>query len=171
MDYGNVMAKKELKTEVKRLRLTELEAKQLEKYLDDHDLTFSEFVNAFIGQKIMSEFPTVLAEPLDVTADSKKSKSKIARQPPKTDPALLFQIGKIGNNLNQVARSLNLIQKDKKLINDFSFFECLHTLSLIQSDIHEVIGDLPKITRTEEAVSRARERALKKSRGEVLDVH
>lgn len=167
------MAKKELKTEVKRLRLTELEAKQLEKYLDDHDLNFSEFVNALIGQKIMSEFPTVLAEPLDITADSKKSKSKskIVRQPPKTDPALLFQIGKIGNNLNQVARSLNLIQKDKKLINDFSFFECLHTLSLIQSDVHEVIGDLPKITRTEEAVSRARERALKKSSGEVLNVH
>ena len=165
------MAKKELKTEVKRLRLTELEAKQLEKYLGDHDLNFSEFVNALIGQKIMSEFPTVLAEPLDATADSKKSKSKIVRQPPKTDPALLFQIGKIGNNLNQVARSLNLIQKDKKLINDFSFFECLYTLSLIQSDIHEVIGDLPKITRTEEAVSRARERALKKSRGDLLDVH
>ena len=69
----------------------------------------------------MSEFQTVLAEPLDVTADSKKSKLKVVRQPPKTDPALLFQIGKIGNNLNQVARSLNLIQKDKKLINDFSF--------------------------------------------------
>ena len=46
------MAKKELKTEVKRLRLTELEAKQLEKYLDDHDLKFSEFVNALIGQKL-----------------------------------------------------------------------------------------------------------------------
>ena len=165
------MAKKELKTEVKRLRLTELEAKQLEKYLNDHDLNFSEFVNALIGQMIMSEFPIVSAEPLDVTVDSKKSKSKTVRQPPKIDPVLLFQIGKIGNNLNQVARSLNLIQKDKKLINDFSFFECLHTLSLIQSDIHEVIGDLPKITRTEEAVSRARERALKKSRGEVLDVH
>ena len=165
------MAKKELKTEVKRLRLTELEAKQLEKYLNDHDLNFSEFVNALIGQKIMSEFPIVSAEPLDVTVDSKKSKSKTVRQPPKIDPVLLFQIGKIGNNLNQVARSLNLIQKDKKLINDFSFFECLYTLSLIQSDIQEVIGDLPKITRTEEAVSRARERALKKSRGDLLDVH
>ena len=43
------MAKKELKTEVKRLRLTELEAKQLEKYLDDHDLNFSEFVNALMS--------------------------------------------------------------------------------------------------------------------------
>ncbi|MDI9656060.1 plasmid mobilization relaxosome protein MobC, partial [Acinetobacter baumannii] len=56
------MAKKELKTEVKRLRLTELEAKQLEKYLDDRDLNFSEFVNSLISQQIMSEIPTVLAE-------------------------------------------------------------------------------------------------------------
>ena len=78
------MAKKELKTEVKRLRLTELEAKQLEKYLDVHDLNFSEFVNDLIGQKIKSEFQTVLAEPLEAIADNKKSKSKITRQPPKT---------------------------------------------------------------------------------------
>ena len=70
------MAKKELRTEVKRLRLTELEAKQLEKYLDDHDLQFSEFVNALIGQKVMSEFPTVSAELLDVSIAPKKSESK-----------------------------------------------------------------------------------------------
>ena len=50
------MAKKELKTEVKRLRLTELEAKQLEKYLDGNDLNFSEFVNALIGQKLCRNF-------------------------------------------------------------------------------------------------------------------
>ncbi|MBF7691659.1 plasmid mobilization relaxosome protein MobC, partial [Acinetobacter sp. SCC474] len=44
------MAKKELKTEVKRLRLTKLEAEQLEKYLNDHDLNFSEMVNTLISQ-------------------------------------------------------------------------------------------------------------------------
>ena len=66
------MAKKELKTEVKRLRLTELEAKQLEKYLDDHDLKFSEFVNALIGQKVMSESPTVSAEPLSKSRNHQK---------------------------------------------------------------------------------------------------
>ena len=55
------MAKKELKTEVKRLRLTELEAKQLEKYLDDRDLNFSEFVNGLISQQIMSEIPMLAA--------------------------------------------------------------------------------------------------------------
>ena len=43
--------KKNLRTEIKRLRLTEFEAMQLEKYLADRDLNFSEFVNALIGQK------------------------------------------------------------------------------------------------------------------------
>ncbi|MDS9862788.1 hypothetical protein XB97_00265, partial [Acinetobacter pittii] len=65
------------------MRLTELEAKQLEKYLDDHDQNFSEFVNALIGQKVMSEFPTVSvdsAEPLDVAIETKKKREQI-KQP------------------------------------------------------------------------------------------
>ena len=162
------MAKKELKTEVKRLRLTELEAKQLEKYLDDHDLQFSEFVNALIGQKVMSEFPTVSAESLDVSIEPKKKRQQI-KQPPKADPAVLFQIGRIGNNINQIAKFLNFIRQDPNAISKFSFLECFHTLSQIQNDLHDWLGQLPKIERSPEAVSRARERALKKRR--VEDVH
>lgn len=161
------MAKRELKTEVKRLRLTELEARQLDKYLKDHDLNFSEFVNASICQKIMSEFPTVSAEPLEVI-EPKKKREQI-KQPPKADPALLFQIGKIGNNLNQVAKSLNTIYKDPQAISKFSFLECFHVLSQMQNDLHQYLGELPKIKRSPEAVIRARERALKK--GSNTDVH
>ena len=161
------MAKKELKTEVKRLRLTELEAKQLEKYLDDHDLQFSEFVNALIGQKVMSEFPTVSAELLDVSIAPKKKREQI-KKPPKADPALLFQIGRIGNNLNQLAKSLNILRQDPSVSN-FSFLECFHALSQMQNDLHHWLGQLPKIERSPEAVSRARERALKKRRA--VDVH
>ena len=165
------MAKKELKTVVKRLRLTELEAKQLEKYLDDHDQNFSEFVNALIGQKVMSEFPTVSAdsaEPLDVAIETKKKREQI-KQPPKADPAVLFQIGRIGNNLNQLAKSLNILRQDPNAISKFSFLECFHALSQIQNDLHHWLGQLPKIERSPEAVSRARERALKKRRA--VDVH
>ena len=154
------MAKKELKTEVKRLRLTELEAKQLEKYLDDHDLQFSEFVNALIGQKVMSEFPTVSAESLDVSIEPKKKREQI-KQPP-IDPALLFQIGRIGNNINQMAKVLNIIRQEPKLVSNFSFLECFHVLSQIQNDLHDWLGELPKINRSPEAVERARERARKK---------
>jgi hypothetical protein len=166
--FGNVMAKKELKTEVKRLRLTELEAKQLEKYLDDHDLKFSEFVNALIGQKVMSESPTVSAEPLDVSIEPKKKREQI-KKPPKADPALLFQIGRIGNNLNQLAKSLNILRQDSNAISNFSFLECFHALSQMQNDLHHWLGQLPKIERSPEAVSRARERALKKRRAVLLE--
>ena len=162
------MAKKELRTEVKRLRLTELEAKQLEKYLDDHDLQFSEFVNALIGQKVMSEFPTVSAELLDVSIAPKKKREQI-KKPPKADPALLFQIGRIRNNLNQLAKSLNILRQDSNAISNFSFLECFHALSQMQNDLHHWLGQLPKIERSPEAVSRARERALKKRRA--VDVH
>ena len=165
------MAKKELKTVVKRLRLTELEAKQLEKYLDDHDQNFSEFVNALIGQKVMSEFPTVSAdsaEPLDVAIETKKKREQI-KQPPKADPAVLFQIGRIGNNLNQLSKSLNILRQDSNAISNFSFLECFHALSQMQNDLHHWLGQLPKIERSPEAVSRARERALKKRRA--VDVH
>ena len=162
------MAKKELKTVVKRLRLTELEAKQLEKYLDDHDQNFSEFVNALIGQKVMSEFPTVSAEPLDVAIETKKKREQI-KQPPKADPALLFQIGRIGNNLNQLAKSLNILRQDPS-VSTFSFLECFHLLSQMQGDLHHWLGELPKIERSPEAVKKARERAMAKRRVDE-DVH
>ena len=157
------MAKRELKTEVKRLRLTELEAKQLEKYLDDRDLNFSEFVNCLISQQIMSDVPTVLAEHVQSMVEPipQKKKRQSIKQPP-IDPALLFQIGRIGNNINQMAKVLNIIRQEPKLVSNFSFLECFHVLSQIQNDLHDWLGELPKINRSPEAVERARERARKK---------
>ena len=125
------MAKKELKTVVKRLRLTELEASQLEKYLDDRELNFSEFVNKLISQQIMSDVPTVLAEHVQSMVEPipQKKKRQPIKQPPKVDPALLFQIGRIGNNVNQIATVLNTIRQEPKLVSNFSFLECFHVLS------------------------------------------
>ena len=166
------MAKKELKTVVKRLRLTELEAKQLEKYLDDHDQNFSEFVNALISQQIMSDVPTVLAEHVQSMVElipQKKKKRQPIKQPPKVDPALLFQIGRIGNNINQMAKVLNIIRQEPKLVSNFSFLECFHVLSQIQNDLHDWLGELPKINRSPEAVERARERARKKKKKVIVD--
>ena len=121
-----------------------MESKQLEKYLDDHDLKFSEFVNALIGQKVMSESPTVSAEPLDVSIEPKE-KARANQKPPKADPALLFQIGRIGNNLNQLAKSLNILRQDSNAISNFSFLECFHALSQMQNDLHHWLGQLRKL--------------------------
>ena len=76
---------------------------------------------------------------------------------------------KLGNNLNQLAKSLNILRQDSNAISNFSFLECFHALSQMQNDLHHWLGQLPKIERSPEAVSRARERALKK--GRAVDVH
>ena len=159
------MAKKELKTETKRLRLTKSEAEQLDKYLADNKINFSDLVNGFLSEKVMSKVPTVSESKIN-----EAKKKTVVKQPPKVDPALLFQIGKIGNNLNQVAKSLNTIYKDPTAISKFSFLECFHVLSQMQNDLHQYLGELPKIERSPEAVKKARERAMAKRRVDE-DVH
>lgn len=165
------VAKQNLKTSYKKFRLTELEAEQIDHYLKEHDLTFTNFVNTLISRVILSTFPSV---PKEEELSSgilvfQKKKSKSVRSSPKVDPELLFQVGKIGNNINQIAKALNAIQQDPQLKADFSLLECLHTLSLIQSDLHEVMGELPKIHRSEEAVQNAHERALAKVQSRKAD--
>lgn len=153
------MAKKELKTEIKRLRLTRSEAEQLDKYLADNKINFSDLVHGFLSEKVMSKAPTVVLDSKSTVNEPKKQNFK---QPPKADPALLLQIGRIGNNLNQVAKSLNIIRQDPIAMSKFSFLECFYALSQMQNDLHHWLGELPKIERSPEAVRRARERALKK---------
>ena len=159
------MAKKELKTETKRLRLTKSEAEQLDKYLADNKINFSDLVNGFLSEKVMSKVPTVSESEIN-----EAKKKTVVKQPPKVDPALLFQIGRIGNNVNQIATVLNTIRQDPKRVSSFSFLECFHVLSQIQNDLHDWLGELPKIKRSPEAVERARERARDKKK-QVGDVH
>ena len=159
------MAKKELKTETKRLRLTKSEAEQLDKYLADNKINFSDLVNGFLSEKVMSKVSTVSESKIN-----EAKKKTVVKQPPKVDPALLFQIGRIGNNVNQIAKVLNTIRQDPKSVSSFSFLECFHVLSQIQNDLHDWLGELPKIKRSPEAVERARERARDKKK-QVGDVH
>lgn len=158
---GIHMANRETKTEVKRLRLTALENEQLEAYLAQHGLGFTEFANQLISEKIMNDSPTVIAEDQTLDTTPKKQEKKVITKVMQADPALLFQVGRIGNNINQIAKALNQIQYDKNAVAEFSYLECLHTLDLIQTDLKAVLGELPKIKRSEKAVQRARERALK----------
>jgi len=54
---------------------------------------------------------------------------KIAKPPIKVDPALLREVGAIGNNLNQIARKLNEGQK----------IEVLITLTSIQNHLQHIV--------------------------------
>ena len=100
---------RDLKTVTKRLRFTEAQSIELDTYLVSVDLTFTEFVSDLIKEKLHGDRSVNL---------EKKSKTK--KDLPKADPEVLFQIGKIGNNLNQIARTLHILKNDPK-VNQFSF--------------------------------------------------
>ncbi|MGD9697933.1 MULTISPECIES: MobC family plasmid mobilization relaxosome protein [unclassified Acinetobacter] len=80
---------------------------------------------------------------------------------PKVDPELLRELGRIGNNINQIARSLNHLCLGKQADKDrFSFGMCLKVLSEIQQELHQHLHPLPPIFRSDEAVERAKQRAI-----------
>ena len=145
---------RDLKTVTKRLRFTEARSIELDTYLVSVDLTFTEFVSDLIKEKLHGDRSVNL---------EKKSKTK--KDLPKADPEVLFQIGKIGNNLNQIARSLNIL-KNSPQVREFSFLECFYVLSQMQKDLHDYLGELPKIERSPKAIENARERAIKKRKGD-----
>ncbi len=156
------------RSEVKRLRLTVDERKQLDDFLDHRNLQFSDFANSLLRKAVSAEFHLVV--PIDddsgaVMPVMPSKEKRVHREPPKVDPQLLLELGRIGTNLNQAAKALNLIKNDRDrdldISQHFSFLECLQVLKLIQEDIHAVIGELPKHTMSEKAKAKARERVIK----------
>jgi hypothetical protein len=150
----------------KRLRFLALQAQQLDQLLIDHNMIFTDFVHGLIEYAFMKNQYTVLKlselPPVPEPTKRHRRPEKIVQRPgPDADPMLLLEIGRIGNNINQIARALNyLCNADRQQQQRFSFVECLHVLHRIQAELHAVLGELPAIHRSEQAVKRARDRAI-----------
>ena len=163
----NAEDKKETREHLKKYRFTQTELDQIDVVLKKTGWTLTDFFRTALKSEIQKHYffvPTLSQMQGRYVKKHKQPnfKIKIIKRYVDTDPDLLFALGKIGNNLNQVARALNIIYKDPNAIAKFSFLSCLHSLSEMQNDLHACLGELPKIERSPQAVERARERALKK---------
>lgn len=92
----------------KTLRFSETEWEEISQKIEEHNLTFSEFSRSAILQK--------------------KIKTKLTLD-------FIFQIQKIGNNLNQIAKNLNT--KKDEIPNS----EILKSLISIQNQIKSLTND------------------------------
>lgn len=149
--------KKVNKTVSRKIRFRPDEVAQLDDFLKEMDLSFSQFVRDAVA--LRQSVPKATTKKRVTTAP-----------PPQVDPALLLEIGRIGTNINQIARSLNILKNDEsqsELRAQFSFAECLRVLLQMLEELQAVIGELPKISRSEEAVQKARMRAIQKFLPEV----
>jgi len=79
-----------------------------------------------------------IRQKLNLNLDEKEVKSRYAKSDEKdchkkTDPKLIYQLNRIGNNLNQIARVVNM----KK--SDFNTVEILQSLVSIEKEIKQLI--------------------------------
>jgi hypothetical protein len=157
---------------VKRLRFNADQAAQLESYLALQCIGFTQLVHALLKHELnkywmnVTNFNDQVMFESSVILPAQKLKprnnSNLAGRPaPKIDPELLRALGHIGNNVNQIARSLNyLCLQHTEKIQLFSFIDCIDILEHIQYELHKYLPSLPIYKVTEEQSQRRKARAI-----------
>ena len=139
-----------MRSKSKIFRLTELQLEQLEKHLEKEGTTFTDFIHSLIQREVMQNAITVKQPKEEQKKPRLKVKTviEVVKRYQKTDPALLLELSKIGNNLNQIARALNIIKnadpQEQRKLDIFSIFSVLKG---IQTELEHVFPALPKISR------------------------
>ena len=138
-----------IRSKSKIFRLTELQLEQLEQHLENEQTTFTDFILSLIQREIMKDAVTVRRPEEELQPRTKiKTVVEVVKRYQKTDPDLLLELSKIGNNLNQIARALNIIKnanpQEQRKLDIFSIFLVLKS---IQTELEQVFPALPKISR------------------------
>ena len=138
-----------IRSKSKIFRLTELQLEQLEQHLEKEQTTFTDFILSLIQREIMKDAVTVRRPEEELQPRTKiKTVVEIVKRYQKTDPDLLLELSKIGNNLNQIARALNVIKNaDPQEQRELDIFSIFLVLKGIQTELEQVFPALPKITR------------------------
>lgn len=138
------------KTKIKKFRLTELQLEQLETHLAKEGTNFTDFIHSLIQREVMQDAVTVKQPTEEELKPRTKIKTviEVVKRYQKTDPNLLLELSKIGNNLNQIARALNIIKnadpQEQRRLDLFSIFSVLKD---IQTELEHVFPALPKNNR------------------------
>ena len=119
-----------MRSKSKIFRLTPLQLEQLEKHIEKENTNFTDFIHSLIQREVMQDAVTVRQ-----SIEERKPRLKVrtvielVKRYQKTDPALLLELARIGNNLNQLARALNIIKnaalQEQKMLDIFACFQVL----------------------------------------------
>jgi len=138
------------KDKIKKFRLTDLQLEQLQQQLKKENTNFTDFIHSLIEREVMQNAITVQQHPVEIKPLRTKVKTvvEVVKRYQKTDPALLLELAKIGNNINQIARALNIIKNaDPQEQRKLDIFSILLVLKAIQTELEQVFPALPKISR------------------------
>ena len=139
-----------MRSRTKIFRLTELQLKQLEQYIQRENTNFTDFIHSLIAREVMHDAVTVQQTHDEIKPARTKIKTvvEVVKRYQKTDPDLLLELAKIGKNINQIARALNIIKNADPLEQrKLDIFNIFLVLKAIQTELEQVFPSLPKISR------------------------
>ena len=139
-----------MRSKTKNFRLTQLQLEQLELHIEKERTNFTDFIHSLIQREVMHDAVTVRGMIEDEKEPRLKIKTEveIVKLYQITDPDLLLVLSKIGNNLNQIARALNIIKNaDPRDQRKLDIFHVLLVLKGIQNELEQIFPTLPKISR------------------------
>lgn len=139
-----------MRSKTKNFRLTPLQLEQLELHIEKERTNFTDFIHSLIQREVMHDAVTVRGMIDEGTEPRLKIKTEVEviKLYQITDPALLLALSKIGNNLNQIARALNIIKNaDPRDQRKLDIFHVLLVLKGIQNELEQIFPTLPKISR------------------------
>ena len=139
-----------MRSRTKIFRLTELQLEQLEQQLKKENTNFTDFIHSLIEREVMQNAITVQQHPVEIKPLRTKVKTvvEVVKRYQKTDPALLLELAKIGNNINQIARALNIIKNaDPQEQRKLDILKIFLVLKAIQIELEGIFPALPKISR------------------------
>ena len=139
-----------MRSKNKIFRLTELQLEQLEKHLEKEGTTFTDFIHSLIQREVMQDSITVTQPTEEELKPRTKIKTviEVVKRYQKADPNVLLELSKIGNNLNQIARALNIIKNaDSQEQRKLDIYSLFSVLKGIQTELEHVFPALPKISR------------------------
>ena len=139
-----------MRSKNKIFRLTELQLEQLEKHLEKEGTTFTDFIHSLIQREVMQDAVTVKRPTEEELKPRTKIKTviEVVKRYQKADPNVLLELSKIGNNLNQIARALNIIKNaDSQEQRKLDIYSLFSVLKGIQTELEHVFPALPKISR------------------------
>ena len=138
------------KDRIKKFRLTELQLEQLQQQLQKENTNFTDFIHSLIEREIMQDAVTVQQIQNEIKPLRTKVKTvvEVVKRYQKTDPDLLLELAKIGNNINQIARALNIIKNaDPQEQRKLDILKIFLVLKAIQTELEGIFPALPKISR------------------------
>ena len=139
-----------MRSKNKIFRLTELQLEQLEKHIEKEETTFTDFIHSLIQREVMQDAVTVKRPTEEELKPRTKIKTviEVVKRYQKADPNVLLELSKIGNNLNQIARALNIIKNaDSQEQRKLDIYSLFSVLKGIQTELEHVFPALPKISR------------------------